>query len=89
MPANFSGEWKSNNSNTRIVIHQQYQIADIQGQREGSPVKLENQRIVGNSLKFSGHSLEINGEAGILRWSVSEPPVTLYRTRGSIEPFNL
>lgn len=89
MPANFSGEWQSADGKTRLQIRQQYQIADLQGTHGETAVKLENQRIAGNTLNFSGHALEIQGENAVLRWSPAEPPVTLHRTPGSMEPFNL
>lgn len=89
MPANFSGEWLSADGKTRLAIRQQYQLADIQGQRGASPVKLEGQRIAGNTLKLLGHTLEIEGDNAVLRWSPNEPPVTLHRTPGTIEPFSL
>ena len=89
MPANFSGEWQSADGKTKLAIKQQYQMADLQGQHGGNAVKLENQRIAGNTLNFSGHALEIQGENAVLRWSPAEAPVTLHRTPGTLEPFNL
>ena len=89
MPANFSGEWQSADGKTKLNIRQQYQMADLQGQHGVNTVKLENQRIAGHNLHFSGHTLEINGENAIFRWAANEPPITLVRTPGSIEPFSL
>ncbi len=89
MPANFSGEWQSADGKTRLTIRQQYQIADVQGEHRGSTVKLENQRIAGTHLSFSGHALEIQGEDAVLRWSPAEPATKLRRTPGSAEPFSL
>lgn len=89
IPANFSGEWQSDSGQTRLNIRQQYQMADVQGQHSGNSVKLENQRIAGNTLNFAGHALEIQGENALLRWSPDVPPVQLHRTAGSAEPFSL
>lgn len=89
MPANFSGEWQSPDGNTRLTIRQQYQMADIQGQHGANAMKLENQRIAGHNLHFSGHTLKIEGENALFRWTSNGPPVTLRRTPGSAEPFSL